>query len=195
MTLPPPPVFVINFFLLNVVQQVESTEKHMRSLATQQTFTSQDLKKGLQQMHESFVALAGRLHETHQKVEQQKEQYLNFQKYYNRNTTNPFDVTSQQELQNSQYKTISAGPTPFSTIGNLNLGIKNVTNLTSGASISNPWGNISTNSTNMPSFGLGQSTSNTFGGGSTSFNFSTGNQDGGGFALQKPPIGTKRNKH
>lgn len=55
--------------MLTFRNQVTLTEKHIRSLTNPQGYsTAEDLKKGLQEMHESFIALTGRVHETHQKV-------------------------------------------------------------------------------------------------------------------------------
>lgn len=70
--------------MLTIRKQLELTETHIRSLTSPQTFTADDLKKGLQQIHECFIALAGRLQETHRAVEQQNEQFLNFMKHRGR---------------------------------------------------------------------------------------------------------------
>lgn len=113
--------------MISFRNQVELTEKHMRSLANPQSFTADDLKKGLQQIHESFIALAGRLHETHQKVEAQKEQYLNLRKHLLKDKTNVF-AADDDDLNADRLQTmanISCGPTPFSATFGINLGVSN----------------------------------------------------------------------
>lgn len=109
--------------MLTFRAQVELTEKHMRSLANPQSLSADDLKRGLNQMHESFVALAGRVHETHQKVETQKEQYLNLRKHLLKDKTNVFaesDGDASDGLQTMA--NISCGPTPFSATFSIHLG-------------------------------------------------------------------------
>jgi nucleoporin p58/p45 len=109
--------------LLNLKNQVELTEKHLHSLSNPQNFTAQDLKKGLQQIHESFIALAGRLQETHQKVEVQKEQYLNLRKYLLRDKTNVFEEDQIESQPN--FSKVSFGPNPFTSGKNIGLNLSN----------------------------------------------------------------------
>ncbi|CAD6992008.1 unnamed protein product [Ceratitis capitata] len=101
--------------LINFRQQIALTEHHMRSLTNPQAVSPDDLKRGFRQINESFISLAGRLHELHQKVETQKEQYLNLRKYRLRDTTNVF-----AKIDNPENKidttNITCGPTPFSNI-------------------------------------------------------------------------------
>ncbi len=109
--------------LLNLKNQVELTEKHLHSLSNPQNFTAQDLKKGLQQIHESFIALAGRLQETHQKVEVQKEQYLNLRNYLLRDKTNVFEEDQIESQPN--FSKVSFGPNPFTSGKNIGLNLSN----------------------------------------------------------------------
>lgn len=111
--------------LLTLKHQVELTEKHLQSLASPQNFTGQDLKRGLQQLHESFIALAGRVQENHTRVDSQKEQYLNIRKFVLRDNTNVFEVALSSKGSKVQY-----GPNPFSSSG-MNLSAKHWSNQTS----------------------------------------------------------------
>ncbi|TMW53837.1 hypothetical protein DOY81_001122 [Sarcophaga bullata] len=101
--------------LINFRQQIALTERHMQSLTNPQNVSPEDLKRGFRQINESFISLAGRLHEIHQKVEAQKDQYLNLRKYRLRDNTNVFAQLDKPETQVDTTR-ITAGPTPFSNI-------------------------------------------------------------------------------
>ena len=65
-------------------------------------------------LHESLVAVAGRLQGVHSKVQQQKEQYLNFRKYVLKDSTNVFeDIKLDSKASKSNVGLITSGPTPF----------------------------------------------------------------------------------
>lgn len=100
--------------LLTLKHQVELTEKHLQSLSSPQNFSAQDLKRGLQQLHESFIALAGRLQEIHTKAETQKEKYLELRKYLLRDPTNVFEQETKPDNQSNVSK-VQYGPNPFTS--------------------------------------------------------------------------------
>lgn len=97
----------------------------------------------MRRLHETFVALAGRLQSVHSQVESQKETYLNIRKQIYNDYTNPFEKLIKVNNE-SIMKTINAtkiysspkvasGPTPFT---NLPLGNGNLSLLTQGQSAS-----------------------------------------------------------
>lgn len=78
----------------------------------------------MRRLHDTFVALAGRLHSVHTQVESHKEQYLNLRKYILKDPTNIFlkPENKEEEALESVLKGLStnktvSGPTPFSSLG------------------------------------------------------------------------------
>ena len=68
----------------------------------------------MSKLHESLVAVAGKLQGVHSKVQQQKEQYLNLRKYVLKDTTNVFDdLKTGSKLNRSNSGKVTSGPTPF----------------------------------------------------------------------------------
>lgn len=160
--------------MVNIRKQLELTENHMRSLVNPQTFTADDLKNGLQQIYECFVALAGRLQETHRLVETQNEQFLNLMKHRGKDrglqeSSIDYGQMNHPMIQQiasgsrSIIQNIACGPTPFSSFGanQYNAGLSK--NLTS----------------NLSAWGL------------TNSNATVGDDN---YKLQNQPMGTKRNK-
>lgn len=192
--------------MLNIRKQLELTENHMRSLSTPQSFTSEDLRMGLQQIHECFIALAGRLQETHRMVEAQNEQFSNFMKHRgkDRASVNVYDSAAsdfgadvnqpliQQIASGSRaiIPNIACGPTPFSSFGVNRFGVTQRTNPGAG---STAFDTAASNAWNLGgSTGISQA--------STGLNFGPapgGSLFGGlndSYKLQDPPIGAKRAK-
>ncbi|XP_017060810.1 nuclear pore complex protein Nup58 [Drosophila ficusphila] len=100
-------------------QQIALTERHMHALSNPQSISPEDLKRGFRQLNESFISLAGRLHELHQRVEEQKEHYLNLRRYRLRDATNVFERIDNPPLPSVEPQRVSSGPTPFSNISAL----------------------------------------------------------------------------
>ncbi|KPJ01418.1 putative nucleoporin Nup58 [Papilio xuthus] len=78
--------------LITFRRQMDVADKQMQ--AAPKLLTEQELTLGIRRMHESLVALAGRLQTVHTQVEAQKEQYLNLRKYVLKDPTNVFDTPS-----------------------------------------------------------------------------------------------------
>ncbi|XP_076223390.1 nuclear pore complex protein Nup58 isoform X2 [Nomia melanderi] len=94
--------------------QIESTEKHIQTMMTPKTLTPQELTMAMSKLHESLVAVAGKLQGVHSKVQQHKEQYLNFRKYVLKDNTNVFeDIKVDGKTSRSNIGKITSGPTPF----------------------------------------------------------------------------------
>ncbi|XP_043271001.1 nuclear pore complex protein Nup58-like isoform X2 [Venturia canescens] len=95
--------------------QIETTEKHIQTMMAPRALTPQELTAAMSKIHESLIAVAGRLQGAHAKVQQQKEQYLNFRKYVLKDSSNVFEEITKYNEKNSRMSVgrITSGPTPF----------------------------------------------------------------------------------
>lgn len=78
-----------------------------------------ELALTMRRLHDSFIALAGRLQTVHNSVETQKEQYLNLRKYFLKDSTNVFEEQAKKSPSGGVKPVVSGvkispGPTPFS---------------------------------------------------------------------------------
>ncbi|XP_020283356.1 probable nucleoporin Nup58 isoform X2 [Pseudomyrmex gracilis] len=157
--------------------QIETTEKHIQAMMAPRTLTPQELTVAMSKIHESLIAVAGRLQNVHAKVQQQKEQYLNFRKYVLKDNTNVFDsITANSKSTRNTTGKITSGPTPFGPVWESSTSVPSATNIV-GSSTKPPTASLNFNvpinlTAPLPVNG---SSSN--------------------FQLQKPPVGNKRGKH
>ncbi|XP_014613617.1 PREDICTED: nucleoporin p58/p45-like isoform X1 [Polistes canadensis] len=183
--------------------QIETTEKHIQTMMAPKTLTPQELTMAMSKLHESLVAVAGKLQGVHSKVQQQKEQYLNFRKYVLKDNTNVFDdiKTNDKSFGNTMGR-ITSGPTPFGP-GNRSFISSTALNSTQAAGLdarnSLVWGNT----TPVPS-AISTTIDTPVKPPTASLNFNTPTnltaplstiESNANFQLQKPPIGNKRGKH
>ncbi|XP_012529938.2 nuclear pore complex protein Nup58 isoform X2 [Monomorium pharaonis] len=158
--------------------QIETTEKHIQTMMAPRTLTPQELTATMSKLHESLVAVAGRLQSVHAKVQQQKEQYLNFRKYVLKDNTNVFDNIKENNKSNrSSISRITSGPTPFGPVWESSTPIPSATNIAMGSTTKPPTASLNFN---------------------TPINLTAPlpvNGTSSNFQLQKPPVGNKRGKH
>lgn len=83
----------------------------------------------MRRLHETFVALAGRLQSVHNQVESQKDTYLNIRRHLYSDLSNPFEKinkTAEVNVGNINSALIysppkvATGPTPFNQMSLLN---------------------------------------------------------------------------
>ncbi|XP_049837674.1 nuclear pore complex protein Nup58-like [Schistocerca gregaria] len=186
-------------------QEVDKIEAHVNAVLSPKPLSSQEFCLALKRLLDCFVAVAGRLHEVHNMVENQKEQYLNLLKYFLKDTTNVFEEDNKKSSDATKTKspTISTGPTAFSALGNQGFGL--ISSLLSKAQLpsSNPlgWGSNQQQSSSLqlqyPQQQFFSSGSTLLSGGITSnINALSTPQpvENQSFQLQKPPVGNKRGK-
>ncbi|VEN34918.1 unnamed protein product [Callosobruchus maculatus] len=104
--------------------QIESADNYVKNHRSPDALTPQDLALGMRRLHETFVALAGRLQSVHSQVEAQKEHYISLRKQLFHDNSNPFEkiaAESNVTVKTPTYNLpkVATGPTPFS---NLTLG-------------------------------------------------------------------------
>ncbi|EFA02557.2 nuclear pore complex protein Nup58 [Tribolium castaneum] len=182
--------------------KIDNTEKFVKKCSEPNVLTSQDLALGLKRLHETFVALAGRMQSIHSQVETQKEVFLSLRKQAIKDNINPFEkMDRNMEAMHTVMKNalkatppnLASGPTPFNSIalGSNNLAIASQQTQPTFPSTTTSLGFGLGNT--APTFGTPASNTSMFkptGFGSSPFQLNTSPN----FQLQKPPTGNKRGK-
>ncbi|CAH1138849.1 unnamed protein product [Phyllotreta striolata] len=175
--------------------QIEGADNYVKNYRSSSALTPQDLHLGMRRLHESFVALAGRLHSVHNQVESQKEAYVMTRRNLFNDHSNPFEnlytpanVNFQDVLHRTPPK-VATGPTPFSSLA---IGLTQPLGTQQNQS-NVPYSTPTTSGTGFGNVGFGSTLGSQpesqylFGGASAVQNINS-------FQLQKPPTGNKRGK-
>ncbi|CAH0560748.1 unnamed protein product [Brassicogethes aeneus] len=185
--------------MLTIKFQIESADKFVKNYNNPNQITHQDIALGMKRLHETFVALAGRLQAVHSQVETQKETYVNLRKHLYNDSTNPFDKLSASNSYEERLKKslahspprFATGPTPFS---NLSLGGNGITAMAAQKHSQNA-SMMPTQPPAFPSTSFGQPIGGTQPSNTSLFGSVTNQSSFGfnsSFQLQKPPSGNKR---
>ncbi|XP_072182582.1 nucleoporin p58/p45 isoform X4 [Excalfactoria chinensis] len=204
-------------------QQIEELENHLATQANNSHITPQDLSMAMQQIYQTFVALAAQLQSIHENVKMLKDQYLGYRKTFLGDAMDVFEARRTEAKKWQSAPRVTTGPTPFSNIPNA-AAVAMAATLTQQQQPATGFGSSSafgSGATGASSFGFGTtskpsgSLSAGFGSSTTSgFNFSNpgitasagltfgvSNPASAGFGtggqllqLKKPPAGNKRGK-
>nr|CAD7454003.1 unnamed protein product [Timema tahoe] len=179
--------------------EIENAEKHINSLSHARAITPQEIESPLlvteltaamRMLHDTFVALAGRLQTVHNAVEVQKERFLDLRRYFLKDTSDVFGSQTKPSVEKVRPPPgVTPGPSPFSALGSQSgYGLIFSTPLDSQNINSLGWSGVANP---QPSFNLGGTLS---GSGAFSPMKTPLITDTSSFQLQKPPLGNKRNK-
>nr|CAD7198460.1 unnamed protein product [Timema douglasi] len=170
--------------------EIENAEKHINSLSHARAITPQELTSAMRMLHDTFVALAGRLQTVHNAVEVQKERFLDLRRYFLKDTSDVFVSPTKPSVEKVRPPPgVTPGPSPFSALGSQSgYGLIFSTSLDSQSINSLGWSGVANP---QPSFNLGGTLS---GSGAFSPMKTPLITDTSSFQLQKPPLGNKRNK-
>nr|CAD7257971.1 unnamed protein product [Timema shepardi] len=197
--------------------EIENAEKHINSLSHARAITPQgtvpshcttglmrgllflkpkspllvtELTAAMRMLHDTFVALAGRLQTVHNAVEVQKERFLDLRRYLLKDNSDVFGSHTKPSVEKVRPPPgVTPGPSPFSALGSQSgYGLIFSTSLDSQNINSLGWSGVANP---QPSFNLGGTLS---GSGAFSPMKTPLITDTSSFQLQKPPLGNKRNK-
>nr|CAD7440631.1 unnamed protein product [Timema bartmani] len=116
--------------------EIENAEKHINSLSHARAITPQgtptslnraeiestllvtELTAAMRMLHDTFVALAGRLQTVHNAVEVQKERFLDLRRYFLKDTSDVFGSQTKPSVEKVRPPPgVTPGPSPFSALG------------------------------------------------------------------------------